>query len=274
MHWILQTNLFNETEWDTLVSSLERFNVPYSVHKVIPFIGELIPPATPSRDKVICFGSYSMRHTARANKWNPGVYDLFDVNFKVQHEHWGDDMLNADSIVTPFKDAVIDCPTFIRPIDDSKYFAGKVFEADEWNKWRDSICKDHEDYGNCLTPDTLVQLCKPKVIYAEYRYWIVNGEIVTKSRYKLGNRVTYSSDVDKHIDYWVSGRTRGIEAIPRNPLPWLPKAFVIDVCDTPEGIKIVELNTLNSSGLYAGNVADIVVALETMENANEFYKGF
>ena len=47
MHWILQTNLFKEDEWDQMVATLERFGLPYSVHKVIPFIGELVPVAQP-----------------------------------------------------------------------------------------------------------------------------------------------------------------------------------------------------------------------------------
>lgn len=32
MHWILQTKLFKEIEWDSLVSTLERFGLPYSMH--------------------------------------------------------------------------------------------------------------------------------------------------------------------------------------------------------------------------------------------------
>jgi hypothetical protein len=47
---------------------------------------------------------------------------------------------------------------------------------------------------------------------------------------------------------------------------WNPhRAFVIDVCDTPDGIKIVEINTINAAGFYAGNVTELVMALENME---------
>src|SRR5271157_2666855 len=209
MHWILQTNLFNEKEWENLVFALERLKIPHSIHKVVPFVGELIPPAEPKEKKVICFGSYSMRHTAKAMGWNPGVYDLFDINFLVQKTHWGEDMLNYDSDIVMFKDAKISEPTFIRPIDDSKYFAGRVFEPEEFNTWVHGIVEEGYDYGNSLTGQTLVQLCKPKEIYAEYRYWIVNGRIVTKSLYKRGDRVVYSPDVDSEVDYWVGGRTHG-----------------------------------------------------------------
>lgn len=262
MHWILQTNLFNEKEWDTLVGILERFNLPHSVHKVIPFIGELVPPAEPQHEKVICLGAYSMRHTAKVNRWNPGVYDLFDVNFLVQREHWGVSMLNYDSRVMPFRDAVLTEPTFIRPIDDSKHFAGKVFEPEEWNSWRKGIVDAGYDYGNALTPETLVQLCSPKKIYAEYRYWIVDTKIVTRSLYKRGDKVMYSADVDYEVDNFVNCIMHGVHHAIH---PWLPKAFVFDVALTPEGFKIVEINTINSAGFYAGDMLKIVMALEEIE---------
>ncbi|MDF2435397.1 MAG: hypothetical protein JWP44_5028 [Mucilaginibacter sp.] len=267
MHWILQTNMFQEKEWENLVACLERFKIPYSVHKVIPFIGELIPPAEPQQDKVVCFGSYSMRHTAKAMGWNPGVYDLFDQNFNVQMNHWKKDMLNADSIVCAFKDAAIVEPAFIRPIDDSKYFAGRVFDPEEFNTWQHGICLMEEDYGNSLTKDTLIQLCKPKVIYSEYRHWIVDRRIVTKSLYKRGDRVIYSSDVDIRFDRFVAQLIHNYSISMIGRSGWEPhRAYVLDVCETPDGIKIVEINTINSAGFYAGNVQDIVMALENMEN--------
>jgi hypothetical protein len=175
-------------------------------------------------------------------------------------------MLNADSEVKAFRDVVLTEPTFIRPIDDSKYFAGKVFEPDEWNTWRAGIVDAGYDYGNSLRPETLVQVCKPKVIYAEYRYWIVDGAIVTRSLYKRGNRIIYDNNVDMRFDRYVSVVIRNDNTLAvYNPPKWLPPAFVIDVADTPNGIKIVEINTLNSAGFYAGNVQDIVLALEFLE---------
>ena len=266
MHWILQTNLFNEKEWDNLVSTLDRFSIPYSIHKVIPFIGELIPKAAPLQKKVVCFGSYSMRHTAKKFGWNPGVYDLFNVNFVEQMKHWGKYMLNADSKVCALKDAHITESKFIRPIDDSKYFAGKVFEPEEFNSWRHDICEDGYDYGNSLRPETLVQICEPKEIYSEYRYWIINGKIVTRSLYKRGARVIYSPEVDNEVDWFAAMFAFDIIG---KPLSWLPKAYVLDVCDTPDGYKIVEINTINSAGFYAGDVQAIVMALEELENVHK-----
>lgn len=265
MHWLLDESTFVGEESTKIHTALDRMGLPYSDHKVVPFIGELIPPAAPTQSKVICIGRYSMRLTAKKYSWNPGVYDLFDYDFRLQRSHWGDQMLNADSLVVPFKDAVIEEPTFIRPCDDTKYFTGRVWEAEEFNTWRKGICEGGNDWGNGLSGETLLQLCRPKVIYAEYRYWIVDGRIVTRSLYKRGSKVIYSTEVDQAVDWYARGVGCATTLAARNPLPWLPKAFVLDVCETPDGYKIVEINTINCAGFYAGDVQLIVAALEELE---------
>lgn len=270
MHWVLQENMFRENEWDNLVSTLERFEIPYSVHKVIPFIGEIIPVVEPKHEHVVCFGSYSLRHSAKKFGWTPGIFDLFDQNFMLQKYHWGELMLNSDSQVVPFKHARLDEPSFVRPIDDSKYFAGAVFDPEEFNEWVHKVTVLGEDYGNSLTGETLVQICSPKKIYAEYRFWVVDGEIITSSLYKRGSRVVYDSHVDEHVHDFVEEvlcikqQTNMLENL--KPLQgWLPaRAFVIDVCETPDGMKIVEINTINSAGFYAGNVTNLVLAIDGM----------
>jgi len=195
MHWILQDNLFNEDAYQELQSTLERFEIPYSIHKVIPFIGELVPAPNLDTSNVMCMGSYSLRHAAKKYEWAPGVFDLEPFDFTVQMKHWLNFMLNADAQVVAFKDAVVTEPKFIRPIQDSKVFAGGMFDPEEFNDWQRKVCVLEEDYGNSLTTDTLIQICEPKEIYSEYRFWIVRGKVVTSSLYKRGSQVIYSSDV-------------------------------------------------------------------------------
>ena len=43
------------------------------------------------------------------------------------------------------------------------------------------------------------------------------------------------------------------------------RAFVLDVADTLEGPKVIEVNNFNSAGLYACDVGKIVDAVEAME---------
>lgn len=257
MHWILQNNLFNEQAYQTLVDTLERMEIPYTIHKVIPFVGELVPAPEPESTNVICMGSYSLRHSAVKYDWEPGVFDLEYADFQMQREKWGEHMLNFDSRVVPFKDVDFDDELmFLRPTQDSKVFAGKVFTKEEFYEWKHKVVDLEEDFGNSLTKDTLIQVTPPKVIWAEYRFWVVKEKIVTASLYKRGRQVIYKQ-VSKHerpdlFDY-VNARIN----------EWEPHdAFVIDVCETPDGLKIVEINTLNSCGFYDADIPALVDALE------------
>lgn len=254
MHWILQNNLFNESAYGVLLETLERFGLPYSIHKVVPFVGELVPEPKLNHKNVICMGSYSMRHASKKNIWAPGVFDLEPCTFEVQRKKWGEHMLNFDSVVTTFEKA--DFPwreAFIRPIEDSKVFAGKVFEKDVFKEWQRKVCVLEEDYGDSLTRNTLIQVVEPKEIYAEYRMWVVHGDIVCGSMYKLGTQVIYSDVINEAVFEYARARVA----------EWQPHAaFVIDVCETTNGFKIVEINTLNSSGFYACNIPKLVMALE------------
>jgi hypothetical protein len=46
---------------------------------------------------------------------------------------------------------------------------------------------------------------------------------------------------------------------------WQPlEAFVLDVCETQHGFRIVEINTINSAGFYAADIQNIVMALEAL----------
>lgn len=123
-------------------------------------MGDLIPKPELTHQNVICIGSYSMRHTAKACNWYPGVLDLFEQDFEQQFVRWGEHMLNAGATVCRFKDEV-----FINYVQD-------------------------------------------------------------------------------RINEWMPNET-----------------FVIHVCNTEKGIKIVEINTLNASGFYAADVQKLVMPL-------------
>lgn len=270
MHWVLDDIIFKEDSYQILVTALERLNIPYSTHKVVPFVGELLPEVSASTKNVMCMGSYSMRHYAKKNGFYPGVFDLEPQDFTKQMEHWAQHLLNADSRVDTFENSYFDQDRmFIRPIHDSKVFSGGVMNKKDFEAWQRSVVSMEEKYGDSLSKDTLVQVCSLKQIYAEYRFWIVDQQIITYSLYKLGGKVIYSPNVDRRILEFVSTVLCTKHNVVDDTLSmfnegWRPHdAFVIDVCETPEGLKVVEINTLNSSGFYAGDIFRLVNALQT-----------
>ena len=254
MHWILQEGFHSEHGWSALIETLERFELAHSVHAVIAKVGALTPEPSVTHKNIICVGSYSMRHVAAQNEWHPGVFDLIRQDFDQQKLHWGEYMLNFGSTVSTVREAQFSGERmFVRPTTDSKHFTGRVFSAEEFTAWRDSVCRPNPSHGTSLAPSTMIQISKPVTIFAEYRFWVVKGDVVTQSLYKRGNQVVYSSEVDERLLSFVKERI----------MEWAPHdTFVIDVCDSAQGMKIVEINTLNSSAFYAADVQRLVLTLE------------
>ena len=228
-------------------------NSAFAATRVVPFVGELVPEPDIAGNDVICMGSYAMRHYAQKVAWNPGVFDLAPHDFEEQRQHWGDAMLNADSEVVRFAEVRFGGDRFVRPIEDTKAFTGAVFDWHSFAEWQERVVAHAEAIGSSLTGDTLVQVATPKPISQEVRCWVVEGRVLTASTYRLGREVIHSNAVDAlFVDFAAEQAAR-----------WSPeRAYCLDVCDTPEGPRIVEINTVNSAGFYAADVQKLVMALD------------
>lgn len=94
-----------------------------------------------------------------------------------------------------------------------------------------------------------------KTILAEYRFFVFDGEVATGSRYKLGQRVEASTVVPASVLAYVKEQIGC----------WQPnRAFAIDIAETSDGLKIIELNSAHSAGFYAADLGRIVDAVGRM----------
>lgn len=255
MHWLIQERFAKEEQFTAMIATLNRFDIPYTLQeRVVPFVGELIPDPQIETDNVICMGSVGMRHAAKKRGWWPGVYDMEPFGFDQHLEHWGFRMLNSDSIVVPFGEAKFEGTKFIRPAHDTKAIVGGLMDWDDFGPWQKRVIDMGNETGGTLTALTPIQVSTPKQIYAEYRFFVVDGRIATGSMYKFGDRVQYMEVNKDH-----SAAQYAEECLKLwQPLP----AFTLDIADTPNGFKIIETNTINSSGMYAIDVQSLVLALE------------
>lgn len=255
MHWILWEKLLEEPKGQEFIRVLDAMQLPYSIHKIIPFVGELSPEPILSSNQAICFGPYSMRHYAKKHNLIPGVFDLEPFDFNEQKKHWGHEMLNYDSQIFAFKDAQPVAEIFFtRPIEDSKSFAGQIMNKRDFLEWRDKVCRLNDDYGQgTIKPHDIIQISPLKDILAEYRTFVVDSKVVTASLYKRGNKIFYEEIDSSHEAWQYAQQMADI---------WQPHtAFCLDVALTQEGYKIVEINTMNSAGFYHCNMGKIVSAL-------------
>ncbi len=269
MFWVIQHNLWKEEGFRTLVDALERFGSPYQIVKVVPFSDRLVPvdydrnienlddlpePWIPDRGLVIAFGSITLAKIAAERGWVPGSFMNENFDFSRWRENYGAHLLNVDSQVCRFDEVEIgETPMFLRPCEDTKAFTGKVFDQEEFDEWRNDVLALKTGYTS-LKPDTLVSCAPPKTIYREYRFFVVDGKLVTQSLYKSGTRICH----DPLVDDDVIAFARAMVDL------WQPaRAFVIDVALTPDGFRVIEINNLNSAGFYACDVMKIVAALES-----------
>lgn len=266
MRWVVQTNMFAEEGYAHLLAALERFELPRALVKVIPFVGELelVEGELPGEnERSIVMGSYALARVAARRGWKPGAF-LDNLDAEIHLAHWGEHMLNADARVVRFEDVPERAEFFLRPVHDTKAFAGTVLDWARYAEWRDSVRKvpDVEPDAaplitDVLTVDTPVMVCACKEIWSETRVWIVDGEPVTWSGYKLGSRVRYAAphEVDARISAFARERAQ----------QWSPnRAYVLDVADTPDGLKIIEVNNLNSAGWYRADLQKLVAVLDAL----------
>lgn len=268
MHWVVQNNLYNEKGFAVLMRALERFELPHDVIKVVPFSHELIPDINPE-NPVVCIGAYTMSEIAKEKGWKPGVFLNENFSYEKWCKHYGDFLLNPrehttinrfDDMVQMYDDLHASFSDFqyenhfFRPCGDSKHFAGMVKSSKEFSEWGHKVLELEEE--SSIQPDLMILSSPIKQILREYRFFIVDGQVITGSQYKEGSRVVGKECKESFV----------IKFARKMADIWCPdKAFVLDVAMVPSGeLKVIEINSMNSSGFYDCDMAKVVNAIEEL----------
>ena len=260
MHWILSKNLQSDSAFPTLLTQLERQGTPFTMVGTIPFSGDVVEiegetPLESITGSVFCCGKGSMKHLARKYGWTPGYIEAADY---VQClDGWGDQMLNADALVGNLGKVKPNLNRFfLRPNNDDKSFNGQVMNIDEFSDWERSVLSIAASGYSTITSDSRIIISPLKEIYAEYRFYVVNGKVVTGSLYKNRDVVVYVECIDREvIDY--------AQAMVDMFQPSI--AFVLDIAVTPNGLRVLETNSISSSGFYAIDLGKFVHAINELD---------
>lgn len=253
MHWVIQEDLFQENGRAILIDTLEKMDIPYQVVKIVPFSHELIPEVTVS-GPIIVNGSVLLSKIARERGWNPGGFLNDNFNYEVWYPHFKNYLLNSDAVFCTVLDAEpLWDDVFVRPILDNKSFNGQVMTKEEFIEWKADIIKG----GNSqVFPETQIIYASPKKVGQEHRHYIVDGKVITSSRYKFNGRANYAAGAD---DYIINFATRMASVF--SPA----RVFVLDTYITGDEIGIVELGCACNAGFYKVDVQKLVMALEYMQ---------
>ena len=254
MFYLIQKNTWGERNYDLMIEGLERLGMEYEICRFIPFVHEV--EFTTDRKDVWCFGGYSMTNTAEKYGWNPGCMANANHDVEVYGKMYGDNMLNHEGVCMEFTDPLPEAEEyemfFARPTKDTKVFSGQVFTRHGWNEYVEKTIVNNA--AQIIMDETRMLVAPLKHIQQEIRCWAVGGKVVTISQYKLGYRVTYQN-LD-HDEEAVAFAQKMVDIY--QPA----RAFVIDICRTSEGMKVVEVNCINSAGFYDMNFQKLIMALE------------
>lgn len=270
MFWVVQDNIYKEQKHSVLMKTLEERNIPHAEVKVVPFFDFLMPPDFDSHSfqgdidevkqvqidedgPIMVLGSLSLARIAKERGWTPGSF----LNGQFHYQHWSKafsgHLLNENAVINTFdKIEPIWDEFFFRPCEDTKIFNGEVTTKEKFFLWREK--EMNSPYG-CDYANDEVMISPLKEIISEYRFFVVDGKVVTYSQYKQDNELYQSNDVPTNIVLFAQQMVD----------LWQPvRAFVIDIANTSEGLKVIEINNFNSAGFYDADVVKIIDAIEGM----------
>lgn len=271
MFWVVQNNIYQEVGQEKLLKLLKKRNIPYEEVKVVPFgdlllpshfdshnfhgsIDELYEVQIDANQPIMVLGGTSLTRIAKKKGWTPGSFLNDNFHYDVWKNAYDKHLLNSEAVVDTFRNISPPWETFfIRPCEDSKDFAGTVYKKEDFNVWREDLLSVE---GRCDFADKDMIASPVKEITAEYRFFVVDGTIATYSQYKQGDKLFKSTNVEQEV----------IDFANEMITLWQPaRAFVIDIADTPEGFRVIEINNFNSAGFYAADVEKIIDAIENMK---------
>lgn len=261
MLWIVQEDLFIENKRSALLAALDRLGcqvhmVRVANHRLDPDID--LPPGTP----VITNGSVMLSRIAAQRGWQPGSLFNENFSFEVWSRHYQDLLLNKDGQMGTLDEAAPPWDTvFVRPLSDTKAFNGQVFTSEAFRQFQ---AASRDQVPGSPSPATPILVAPVKKIGQEHRHYIVDGEVITSSRYKLAGRPNFREGADEAV----------LDVVHRALARWQPaRAFVMDTYIAEGDIGIVEIGGICHAGLYEADLIKLVHALDSMSPSPELDLG-
>lgn len=246
--WLVQTNVDPES---TSPAALRRAcateQFPFYALSVIP--GSATLPEMPTIGGPVVFHGRTtlILRAFEHPQWRRGIFfdpKLFQHRAYVQA--YGERMLNADAKILTWQELLhephaSDEFVFLKPNDDLKGFTGSVLRFSECVDLYERLRRTTRP----IEPTSEVVLGKPLEVDAEWRLFIVNGEVVTGSMYR--------PSADPYLPREL------LEFAEKAASDWAPASvFVLDVARVHHSWKIVECNCFNGSRFYSADVEFIV----------------
>jgi len=140
---------------------------------------------------------------------------------------------------------------FVRPVSDKKTFAGTTIPRTNYDNYMRAL-----EQTSSVLPETLCVISSIKHLVAEYRFWVVDREIVSSSEAYGPSSffVPVANVVPDHIYKFATTITK---------LDWQPDScYTLDVGVMKDGsLGVMELNSFCTAGFYDADLVPIVKAV-------------
>jgi hypothetical protein len=267
MKWLFERNVFEDGNPERMVkiarskgmtcvevayASVDGDDQQLRPSKPVPFANE---------EQVFVYGSMNLcRWLLRRGQWpKMAWYDFERLRCQIYYARWHEFLLQQEHTFLPlsevhrqrdrlFQTFGQDGRIFIRPDDNAKSFAGGVVESAGFDKWWE-LANFYKP-----SPDCLAVVARPQTIHAEWRFVIGRRNVITGSQYRRNGveelAVSYPDDA-------ATFATAVANANAFDPHP----VYVMDVCQTNDGYRLIELGSVCCASLYACDLGKVVAAV-------------
>jgi hypothetical protein len=259
IRWVLQNNLIAENDRKQLQEACKEIGVEFEEVLVIPFSDEL-PEFTQDDKTNIYYGSTTLMDNVYKQLDKPKGLFFNHETFSMENyfKQWGEHMLSYGGefmYVSEFIDDDLvgntDFKVFIRPDGDGKEFDGTVGFESELKEMLTRMV----EYEGPMNRESTILVAPAYNIQKEWRNYIVDGEIVTSTRYRNNFRLSKSgTDIPEDMLQFVRDRMK--EYQPHD-------VFAMDIASTKHDdgtmhYYIIECGCMNSVGFYHADIKKYV----------------
>ena len=260
--WVVQSNLGSDDAFDRLYRANEDRNEFWIPAKAIPF--DTAPLKFKNLDldgPLVIYGATGFVGRAfKQHELKRGVFfDPETFRYEAYLDGYGRSFINMDAQIYTVEElgqVALKMPggirgfgdhVFVRPVLDSKQFAGEVIELKKFARWCRSVSAGNDQFEGCL-----VAVARPKDLAHEWRMFMVDGHVVASSLYRYHGRLLPAAKQE------AASKSVHAFAEAMHKL-WNPgvEVYVMDIAQDETGYGVLEVNCFNSCGFYGADIDSV-----------------
>jgi hypothetical protein len=197
-----------------------------------------------------------MRHIQASRRWRPGGWcEYRNLACSTYYAYFGPYLLNREYTLLPIAEALrlVDDLfaryasgglVFVRPDSVDKSFTGTLTDRTTFS---------HKFLGTAFDPSALILVARAKKLVREWRLIVANDKVIAGSQYRNADAREEAAHCPDEVLRFAAAVLDGVI--------WRPAPmFIMDICDSEDGLRLLELNSFGCSGHYLADVSTVVEA--------------